>query len=225
VPDFAIELSCGAPDRIVAGIDEVGRGPLAGPVAAAAVVLPARLDPELAESIDDSKVLTAAQREELLPRIMAVARVGFGWASVAEIDTINILQASLLAMRRALEALPIAPQMGLVDGNRLPRDLPCEGRAVVDGDALCLSIAAASIVAKVLRDREMARLAGLHPGYGWERNAGYSTPEHFAALDRLGLTDHHRRSFAPVFARLSAAAVTGISVENQNAAFESSLVA
>ncbi|OWJ68409.1 ribonuclease HII [Inquilinus limosus] len=206
MPDWSLEIECGAPRRSVAGLDEVGRGPLAGPVLAAAVVLTRPLDPDLASLIDDSKVLTAQRREALVPRIRAVAQVGVGWASVEEIDRINILQASMLAMRRALDALPERPDMALVDGNRVPDGLPCDGRAVVGGDALSLSIAAASILAKVVRDHEMLRLSTLHPGYGWERNAGYGTPEHIAALDRIGVCAHHRRSFAPVFQRL---AITG----------------
>ena len=203
MPDWSLEIACGAPKRSVAGLDEVGRGPLAGPVLAAAVVLVRPLDPELAALIDDSKVLTARRREALVPRIRAVAQVGLGWATVEEIDRINILQASMLAMRRALDALPERPGMALVDGNKVPDGLPCDGRAVVGGDAISLSIAAASIIAKVVRDHEMLRLATLHPGYGWERNAGYGTREHIAGLDRIGVCDHHRRSFAPVFQRLS----------------------
>lgn len=206
MPDWSLEIECGAPMRSVAGLDEVGRGPLAGPVLAAAVVLTRPLDPDLAGLIDDSKVLTAQRREALVPRIRAVAQVGIGWASVEEIDRINILQASMLAMRRALDALPERPDFALIDGNKVPDGLSCDGRAVVGGDALSLSIAAASILAKVVRDHEMLRLSTLHGGYGWERNAGYGTPEHIAALDRIGICEHHRRSFAPVFQRL---AITG----------------
>src|SRR5262249_18628305 len=139
MPDWSLEIECGAPVRMVAGLDEVGRGPLAGPVLAAAVVLTRPLDPDLAILIDDSKVLTAQRRQALVPRIQAVAQVGLGWASVEEIDRINILQASLLAMRRALDALPERPDMALVDGNRLPPNLPCDGRAVIGGDGLSLS--------------------------------------------------------------------------------------
>lgn len=203
MPDLRLEIECGATARRVAGLDEVGRGPLAGPVVAAAVVLVHPLDPDLAALIDDSKALTARRREALAPRIRAVAHVGVGWASVEEIDRINILQASMLAMRRAVEALPEQPHIALVDGNRVPAGLLCDGRAVVGGDALSLSIAAASIVAKVVRDHEMLRLSTLHPGYGWERNAGYGTREHIAGMDRIGVCEHHRRSFTPVFQRLS----------------------
>lgn len=202
MPDLFHEIELGAPQRPVAGIDEVGRGPLAGPVTAAAVILPPDLDPALAAALADSKTLTRARREWLAPRIRSVALVGVGWATVEEIDSINILQATFLAMIRALESLAARPEAVLVDGNRLPPQLPCPGRAVVDGDARCLSIAAASIVAKVVRDNEMLRLAGDHPGYGWEQNAGYGTPEHLGALDRLGVTLHHRRSFAPISQRL-----------------------
>jgi ribonuclease HII len=202
MPDLFHEIALGAPHRPVAGIDEVGRGPLAGPVTAAAVILPRDLDPDLAAGLADSKTLTRARRAWLAPRIRAVAFVGIGWATVEEVDSVNILQATFLAMSRALESLPLAPGAVLVDGNRLPPRLPCEGRAIVDGDALCLSIAAASIVAKVVRDNEMLRLASHHPGYGWEQNAGYGTPEHLDALDRLGVTAQHRRSFAPITQRL-----------------------
>ena len=180
--------------RRVAGVDEVGRGPLAGPVTAAAV----RLDPgRIPARLDDSKRLDRAAREALCTEILAVAEVSVAHASVAEIDALNILRASHLAMCRALAGLQGA-DFALIDGNLLPRDLTLPGRAVVGGDALCLSIAAASIVAKVTRDRIMADLARAHPGYGWERNAGYPTPAHRHALKQLGVTPHHRRSFAPV---------------------------
>ena len=185
-----------AANGVVAGVDEAGRGPLAGPVVAAAVILPS--DPALVpEGIDDSKVLTALQREELYPLIFAVAQVGVGVASVKEIDRWNILRASLLAMRRAVLALPTLPALALIDGNQLPR-LPCAARAIVDGDAISCSIAAASIVAKVHRDRLMDRLARRHRGYGWEHNRGYASAEHRAALHSLGVTKHHRRSFCSV---------------------------
>ena len=204
MPDLSLEIAAGAPDAHVAGVDEAGRGPLAGPVVAAAVVLPAAgLPAALAGAIDDSKALSAARRAALRPAIAAACAVGIGAASVAEIDALNILQATFLAMRRAIAALPRRPAVVLIDGNRLPPRLPCPGRTVVHGDRLSLSIAAASIVAKVTRDRAMARLAAVHPGYGWERNAGYGTAEHLAALGRLGVTPHHRRSFAPVSQQLS----------------------
>ena len=180
----------------VAGVDEVGRGPLCGPVTAAAVVL----DPDLIPpGIGDSKTLSAAKREALAGAIMATARSwSVAHATVAEIDTLNILHASHLAMERAVAGLGIAPGFVLVDGNRLPKSLPCPARAVVKGDAKSLSIAAASILAKVVRDHLMVDLAQQHPGYGWERNAGYPTKDHLAALLNLGVTPQHRRSFRPV---------------------------
>ena len=181
--------------RIVAGCDEVGRGPLAGPVTAAAVILPERGIPR---GIDDSKALTAAERARLAARIMAVAEFCVAHASVAEIETLNIYHASHLAMRRAIAGLGRAPCVVLIDGNRVPAGLPCEGRAIVKGDALSLSIAAASILAKVARDAIMVDLAQQYPGYGWEENAGYGTPAHRAALETLGVTPIHRRGFAPV---------------------------
>jgi ribonuclease HII len=174
-------------------VDEVGRGPLAGPVTACAVVLdPARIP----EGLNDSKTLTAARREELFVQIMAVAEVSIAHATVEEIDTLNILRASHLAMERALATL--SADHALIDGNLLPRGLTCKATAIVGGDALCLSIAAASIVAKVTRDRIMVDLAQQHPGYGWETNAGYPTKAHLAALQNLGVTPWHRRSFQPV---------------------------
>jgi ribonuclease HII len=195
LPDFAFEtrrLALGA--RRVAGVDEAGRGPLAGPVVAAAVIL--RAD-DIPEGLNDSKLLTAARRAALHDRLLACAEVGVGIASVDEIDRINILRASHLAMVRALEALhPVCH--ALIDGNMIPRDIACPAEAVVKGDARCLSIAAASIVAKSVRDRIMVDLAQQHPGYGWETNAGYPTPAHRRALENLGATPHHRRSFAPV---------------------------
>jgi ribonuclease HII len=196
IPDFSLEhaaLALGA--RIVAGVDEVGRGPLCGPVTAAAVILdPDRIPPGIA----DSKALSPTRRERLFDQIANTGQVSIAHASVEEIDTLNILQASLLAMRRAVAGLSLAPDHLLIDGNRLPAVLPCRAQAVIKGDARSLSIAAASIMAKVARDRIMVDLAQQHPGYGWERNAGYPTKEHRAALLNLGLTPHHRRSFRPV---------------------------
>ncbi len=185
--------------RLVAGVDEVGRGPLAGPVVAAAVIL---LEP--VDGLADSKILAAPVREQLALVLRGRARIGIGAASVAEIDRLNILQASLLAMRRAvlrLVALGHLPDLALIDGNRAP-DLPCPAEAIIDGDALIPSISAASIVAKVTRDRLMHRLAGRYPGYGWETNVGYATLEHRDALWRLGPCRHHRRTFASVQGRL-----------------------
>ena len=186
----------------VAGVDEVGRGPLAGPVFAAAVVLARPLPKSLAALLDDSKKLSAAQRDAAFAALTAaragkLLEIGVGAASVAEIAEINILRAALLAMARAVARLPALPDIALVDGNQPPA-LPCAVRCVVGGDATCLSIAAASIVAKVLRDRAMARLAVRCPGYGWERNAGYPTAAHRDALARLGPTRHHRKDFGTV---------------------------
>jgi ribonuclease HII len=180
----------------VAGCDEAGRGPLAGPVVAAAVILDPKRVPR---GLDDSKKLTASMREQLYAAICASAHVAVAFAPPARIDRDNILRASLWALARAVAALPVRPQLVLVDG----RDrivAPCDCEAVVHGDAIVASIAAASIVAKVTRDRLMAQLGLAHPGYGFERHMGYSVPEHFAALLRLGPTIHHRRTFAPVAA-------------------------
>jgi ribonuclease HII len=195
-PDFNHEsIAQAAGAGRVAGVDEAGRGPLAGPVVAAAV----RLDPAcIPPGLDDSKKLTAKARDRLFDVILGCAEVGVGIASVEEIDAINILRASHLAMCRALARLSAPVDLALIDGNLLPRDLPCAGRAIIGGDALCLSIAAASIVAKVTRDRIMVDLAQHWPGYGWDRNMGYGSAAHRAALLSLGPTPHHRRSFAPV---------------------------
>lgn len=179
----------------VAGVDEAGRGPIAGPVVAAAVILP---DGFPLDGIDDSKAVPAKRRAEAARRILDGAAVGIGQASVAEIDDINILHAAMLAMRRAVEALPAAPAGVLVDGNRLPGGLACPGLAVVGGDGTQAAIAAASIVAKTERDRLMEELGARYPGYGLESHAGYPTPAHKAALLRLGPCPAHRRSFRPV---------------------------
>lgn len=195
-PDLGFETAARARGCIrIAGVDEVGRGPLAGPVTAAAVVLDlSRIPPGL----NDSKVLTVARRAALAAEIWACADCAVAHASVAEIDALNILQASHLAMRRALAGLAHAPDHALIDGNRMPRDLPHGAECIVRGDARSLSIAAASIIAKVARDALMVDLAQQFPGYGWQRNAGYPTPDHLAALKNLGVTPHHRRSFRPV---------------------------
>lgn len=179
----------------VAGVDEVGRGPLAGPVVAAAVIL----NPQaLPEGIDDSKKLSAKRRDLLVPLLRQSAMVGLGVASVEEIDDLNVLQASLLAMRRAVGDLPAQPDHLLIDGNRMPADLPCPATLVVGGDGVSPSIAAASIVAKNWRDNVMKEAATQFPGYGWETNAGYPTKCHKSALRDLGVTPLHRRSFRPV---------------------------
>jgi ribonuclease HII len=178
----------------IAGCDEAGRGPLAGPVVAAAVIL----DPKrIPRGLNDSKKLTMEEREKLYLRICASAEVAVAFGSTARIDRDNIRQASLWALARAVAALPVRPRLVFVDGcDRI--DICCECRAVISGDALVVSIAAASIVAKVTRDRLMMRLGAAHPGYGFERHMGYSVPEHFEALERLGPTIHHRRTFSPV---------------------------
>ena len=207
LPDYAFETEEGAPSRLVCGVDEAGRGPLAGPVVAAAVIIDISNCPD---GLNDSKKLDAARREALLAKLAACAEIGVGIASVEEIDDINILQATMLAMTRAVAALPRAPHIALIDGNRCPKGLACASRAVIGGDGLVLSIAAASIAAKVTRDRMMADLALAHPGYGFERHMGYSTPEHFDALSRLGPAPIHRRSFAPIRKMLSPELAEGL---------------
>lgn len=180
----------------VAGIDEVGRGPLAGPVVAAAVVFPMGARP--IRGLDDSKVLTALQREKYARKIRERAQaIAVGAASVREIDRLNIRRAAILAMERALRRLGFVPAWVLIDGLPCP-ELGCEHEAIVDGDARCHSIAAASVIAKTMRDALMDRLAARHPGYCWETNKGYATPEHLDAIARLGPTRHHRLTFEPV---------------------------
>jgi len=184
----------------VAGVDEAGRGPLAGPVCAAAVILDPAKSPA---GIADSKRLSAARREALA---RAIEDSAIAWAvafvDVAEIDRINILQASLLAMRRALDALAVPPTLALIDGNRCPDGLSCRSQAMVGGDRTHRSIGAASILAKTARDQEMRRLDQCYPGYGFAQHKGYGTKAHIEALDRLGPCIEHRRSFAPVRIRL-----------------------
>ena len=201
MPDFSFENKY---DFDVAGIDEAGRGPWAGPVVAAAVVIPDRqLAADLAAGLDDSKKLTPLKREKLYERMLAEERagrlqIGVGQASCREIDELNILQATFLAMRRAVEKLPSCPQAALIDGNRLPPAFPCACQTIVKGDSLSLSIAAASVVAKVFRDRLMKELARQYPGYGFEKNAGYGTAAHLEGLKKQGVTPEHRRSYKPV---------------------------
>lgn len=190
-PCFKIEKDFAAP---IAGVDEAGRGPLAGPVVAAAVILDRKRCPR---GIDDSKKLCFEARESLYGKLQQVARIGVGIATVEEIDRLNILWATMLAMHRAVEALGIEPGMVLVDGNRCPK-WSYSSKPIIGGDAKSRSIAAASIIAKVTRDRMMRDYAEQHPGYGWATNRGYGTPEHCEALERLGVTPLHRRSFAPV---------------------------
>ncbi len=191
-PNYVFESASPQP---VCGVDEVGRGPWAGPVVTAAVIL----DPaNIPTGLNDSKKLTAARREGLFEKINASAHVAIGMASVEEIDRINILQATFLAMRRAVEALDVPPAFALIDGNKIPPALVCDARAIVKGDSRSVSIAAASIIAKVTRDRLMCDLSATYPGYAWETNMGYGTKAHQEGLARLGVTPHHRRSFKPI---------------------------
>jgi ribonuclease HII len=214
MPDFAIERGCAG---MVCGVDEAGRGPLAGPVVAAAVILDRRrFRGLLRRELDDSKVLTRDAREACFDALLGGAKIGavsigVGAASVREIDRINILRASLVAMRRAVAALGHVPDIALVDGN-VPPPLPCPVKTIVKGDSLSFSIAAASVIAKVTRDRIMRCLAGRYPGYGWATNVGYSTAEHFDGIGRLGVTPHHRRSFEPVRVALSGPVVDLLSL-------------
>jgi ribonuclease HII len=193
----------------VCGVDEVGRGPLAGPVVAAAVMFPGPVPRRLASLIDDSKRLSLADRLRADAALRAHPGIAFAIAAAGtgEILRLNILHASMLAMRRAVLRLSRPPELALIDGNRAPTLLPCPAECVVRGDALCLSIAAASIMAKVVRDRLMARLARRHPQYGWAENAGYGTPAHLAALRAHGPTPHHRAGFGTVRALLAEGAI------------------
>lgn len=199
-PNLDIEKSC---HGIIAGIDEAGRGPWAGPVVASAVII-TDID-NIPFGINDSKKLKRNAREELYHFIMKNCQVGIGSASVAEIDQINILQATMLAMQRAINNLPTRPDMALIDGNKTPKGLPCASLAVIKGDAKSLSIAAASIVAKVTRDRIMNELAKEYPQYGWEANSGYGVKKHQEALERYGVTEHHRKSYKPIMLRIQSA--------------------
>ncbi len=196
LPDLSLELEARASGHThIVGVDEVGRGPWAGPVVAAAVIL----DPDnIPVGLNDSKKLTAARREQLMVEISANAIIGIGEASVAEIDRINILQASFLAMRRATANLAMQPNFMLVDGRHIPPDLPCPAQAIIKGDGRSLSIAAASIVAKVTRDRIMVALSQQFSGYAWATNMGYGTKAHVEGLNLHGVTQHHRRSFKPI---------------------------
>ncbi|MFC0409737.1 ribonuclease HII [Roseomonas elaeocarpi] len=203
MPDYSLELAAGGR---VAGVDEAGRGPLAGPVLAGAVVFHGAPDAALARLLDDSKKLTPVRREQAFAALREAARsgratVGWGAATAAEIGQLNILRATHLAMWRAVRRLGPVPDLALIDGNMAPRAphlLPCRTACVVKGDGTSLSIAAASIVAKVLRDRAMLRFDRHYPGYGFALHAGYPTPSHREALRRLGPTPQHRRGFAPV---------------------------
>lgn len=198
MPDFRLESQHDGP---VVGIDEAGRGPLAGPVVAAAVIIDrARVQRGLLALLDDSKRLTAAQRARAYAALREcdAVTIGVGAASARVIDRINVLQANFQAMARAVRALRTTPCFALVDGDRLPGDLPCPALAVVKGDSKVYAIAAASIVAKVTRDHIMERLDRRYPDYHWERNAGYGTASHLAAIERLGATPHHRLTFSPL---------------------------
>jgi ribonuclease HII len=192
MPDLSIENNL---QGLIAGVDEAGRGPWAGPVVAAAVILDQKNIPD---GIDDSKKIKKSLHEKIYNEICKTAQVGIGIVTVEEIDEINILQASLLAMKKAIAALPVVPDFALIDGNKIPQGLPCKAAYVIGGDAKSLSIAAASLVAKVTRDRIMHELAIAHPQYKWESNAGYGTKDHQAGLAEFGVTAHHRRSFKPV---------------------------
>lgn len=193
--DFSYEKSLMNQYPLICGIDEVGRGPLAGPVTACAVIIQ---NPEPLLMVNDSKTLSAKKRDMLYDLVWQNAHVAVGHASVAEIDRLNILQATFVAMCRAVEKLPVQPQYAIIDGNKIPKGLTIPAEAVVKGDAKVLSVAAASIVAKVTRDRIMAKLAKDHPHFGWESNAGYGSKQHLDALMQHGPTPFHRHSFAPV---------------------------
>lgn len=205
MPDYRLEQNSKnrlGPHAIIAGVDEVGRGPWAGPVVACAVVLdPMRLPPQVMAQIHDSKTLTAKKRQSLYPLLIEHSQYSIGQCDVCEIDQYNILQATMMAMQRAVKGLPNRPDYVLVDGNRMPPPATgwdYHGEPVVKGDATSLSIAGASIVAKVYRDKIMADLAQQYPHYGWERNAGYGTKAHQQGLKTHGITPHHRKSFAPI---------------------------
>lgn len=198
MPDFFHEDKCGRSEgKMICGVDEVGRGPLAGPVVAAAVILPADFPEAIADKIKDSKKMSQSAREKLFIPLTINCRYAIAEASVEEIDQINILQASMLAMHRAIEKLETKIDVALIDGNRSPKT-SCKTLTIIKGDDKSMSIAAASIIAKVYRDNIMQDLAKTFPHYGWERNAGYGTKEHLAALSDHGVTKWHRTSFAPV---------------------------
>ena len=203
MPDFSLEESLGlSTSAVIVGVDEVGRGPLAGPVTATAVFFDRqKITSDLLTKIDDSKKIAQKKRATISKQIESIAIIGIGWASSGEIDQLNILEATMLAMQRAVFSLQkqiiLDPDYILIDGNKVPRlDFP--SKAIVRGDEKSLSIAAASIVAKSKRDAFMTSLSKLYPGYGWEKNAGYGTREHLAAIEREGITVHHRRSFKPI---------------------------
>ena len=199
MPNWKHEIEAGIKNGvIVCGVDEVGRGPLAGPVVACAVCLPVDMPRKVTRRLKDSKQIDREEREEVAAILREMVAFGVGMADVEEIDRINILRASHLAMLRAFEGLPSRPAYALVDGNQ-PPNLPCPITCIIGGDAISLSIAAASIIAKVARDQIMRELAVAHPVYGWETNVGYSTRGHLTALKEHGPTPFHRRSFRPVY--------------------------
>lgn len=201
LPDYSFETAAfAAGARLIAGVDEVGRGPIAGPVTAAAVILDAANIPD---GLNDSKKLSAKVRDRLFDEIIGCAIVSIAHATAREIEQINIRQASHLAMRRAIEGLAQVPDHLLIDGRDIPAGLAIPAEAIIKGDGKSVSIAAASIVAKVTRDRIMVDLAQHHPGYGWGTNTGYPTKSHIAALNELGVTPHHRVTFGPVHKMLS----------------------
>lgn len=205
MPDFELENSLNC---VVAGIDEAGRGPWAGPVVAGAVVIMDKnLADELVKGLDDSKKISAKKREKLYLKLLEEEQkgklaIGVGEASAQEIDEINILQATFLAMKRAAKSLKVNPEFAIIDGNQTPRDFPCKTKTVIKGDAKCMSISAASIVAKVYRDRLMTDLAKKYPYYAFEKNAGYGTAAHIAGLKQFGITPEHRKSYKPIKAFL-----------------------
>jgi ribonuclease HII len=208
LPNFKYERAVlkRLPDAIVVGVDEAGCAPLAGPVVAGAVILDQKKLPKaLRQGLDDSKKIPFEKREELYGILVScgAAVIGVGRAEVHEIESFNILNAAHLAMRRAVASLNSVPTYALIDGNRKPKEFPCALETIVKGDGKSLSIAAASIVAKVTRDRYMVELAREYPGYGWESNAGYPTPDHRKAIIALGLTPHHRKTFGTVKKQLA----------------------
>lgn len=201
MPTWKIENSI---NGTVCGVDEAGRGPWIGPVVAGAVIfLTRKINPDILANIDDSKKLTAKKREKLYDLLLLEAQAGnltygIGMASATEIDTLNILQATFLAMKRAITKLNPQPTHALIDGNRLPNDFSCAASCYVGGDARSYSIAAASVLAKVYRDNLMKKLAIIYPGYGFEKNAGYGTKEHIEGLKKYGITPEHRKSYKPI---------------------------
>ncbi len=196
MPTFEIEKSF-APS-IIAGVDEAGRGPLAGPVVAGAVVFKDMDHLDILSGLDDSKKISATKREKLYKVIMENAHVGIGIASVEEIDEYNILQATFIAMNRAIDGLDITPTLALIDGNHNPKGAKIETKPIIKGDSKSFSIAAASIIAKVTRDKIMTDLDMVHPEYNWKQNSGYGVKFHIDAIKNFGITKHHRKSFAPI---------------------------